>query len=96
MTGTANRLPSKAMLALARIILAALALPFKSKGRLEAENAILRQQIIVLRRQVHGRVKLTVARRDVHAHLAVADVQTSCAVSSVCTSKLPSSLRATQ
>ncbi len=41
------------------IVLAALALPFKSKGRLEAENAILRQQIMVLRRQVHGRVKLT-------------------------------------
>ncbi len=47
------------MLALMWIVLAALALPFKSKGGLEAENAILRQQIIVLRRQVHGRVKLT-------------------------------------
>jgi hypothetical protein len=47
------------MLALVWMILAALALPFRSKGRLEAENAILRQQVIVLRRQVHGRVKLT-------------------------------------
>ncbi len=47
------------MLALIWIVLAALALPFKSKRRLEAENAILRQQIIVLRRQVRGRVKLT-------------------------------------
>ncbi len=34
------------------MILAAFALPFRSKGRLEAENAILRQQVIVLRRQV--------------------------------------------
>ncbi len=47
------------MLAVIWIVLAGLALPFKSKGRLEAENAILRQQIMVLRRQVHGRVKLT-------------------------------------
>jgi transposase InsO family protein len=47
------------MLAVIWIVVATLALPFKSKGRLEAENAILRQQIIVLRRQVHGRVKLT-------------------------------------
>ncbi len=46
------------MLAVIWIVLAALALPFKSKGRLEAENAILRQQIIVLRHQVQGRVKL--------------------------------------
>ncbi len=47
------------MLALIWIVVTGLALPFKSKGRLEAENAILRQQIIVLRRQVHGRVRLT-------------------------------------
>ncbi len=47
------------MLGVIWIVLAALALPFKSKGRLEAENAILRQQVIVLRRQVRGRVKLT-------------------------------------
>jgi hypothetical protein len=37
------------MLALIWIVVTGLALPFKSKGRLEAENAILRQQIIVLR-----------------------------------------------
>ncbi len=32
---------------------------FKSKSRLEAENAALRQQLIVLRRKVPGRVPLT-------------------------------------
>ena len=32
---------------------------FKSKARLEAENAALRQQLIVLRRKVPGLVKLT-------------------------------------
>jgi transposase InsO family protein len=36
-----------------------LASPFKSKSRLEAENAALRHQLIVLRRKVHGRVRLT-------------------------------------
>jgi hypothetical protein len=39
--------------------LAVLASPFKSKLRLEAENAVLRQQLIVLRRRLHGRVRLT-------------------------------------
>src|SRR5438094_1333372 len=33
--------------------------PFKSKSRLEAENAALRHQLIVLRRRVSGRVRLT-------------------------------------
>ena len=32
---------------------------FKSKSRLEAENAALRQQLTVLRRKVRGRVRLT-------------------------------------
>jgi hypothetical protein len=39
--------------------LAILASPFKSKLRLEAENAVLRHQLIVLRRRPHGRVQLT-------------------------------------
>jgi len=33
--------------------------PFKSKSRLEAENAVLRLQLAVLRRKVRGRVQLT-------------------------------------
>jgi hypothetical protein len=37
----------------------ALATPFKSKTRLEAENAVLRHQLIVLRRRLQGRVRLT-------------------------------------
>ncbi len=40
-------------------VLAVLASPFKSKSRLEAENATLRHQVMVLRRQVRGRVYLT-------------------------------------
>jgi len=40
------------MIALVCFVLAS---PFKSKSRLEAENAALRQQLIVLRRKVRGR-----------------------------------------
>jgi transposase InsO family protein len=40
-------------------VLAVLASPFKSKIRLEAENAVLRHQPIVLRRKLKGRVQLT-------------------------------------
>jgi hypothetical protein len=40
-------------------VLAAVASPFKSKIRLEAENAVHRHQLIVLRRRPHGRVRLT-------------------------------------
>jgi len=39
-------------------VMAALTSPFKSKIRLEAENAVLRHQLIVLRRKLRGRVKL--------------------------------------
>jgi hypothetical protein len=41
-----------AMIALICFVLAVLASPFKSKSRLEAENAVLRHQLIVLRRKV--------------------------------------------
>src|SRR5680860_409811 len=47
------------MLALLCFVLAVLASPFKSRSRLEAENAALRHQLIVLRRKVQGRVRLT-------------------------------------
>ncbi len=47
------------MVALLCFVLALLASPFKSKSRLEAENATLRHQLIVLRRKVQGRVRLT-------------------------------------
>ena len=39
--------------------LAVLASPFKSKLRLEAENAVLRHQLNILRRRLYGRVRLT-------------------------------------
>jgi hypothetical protein len=40
------------MIGLFCFVLAVLALPFKSKWRLEAENVVLRHQLIVLRRAV--------------------------------------------
>jgi hypothetical protein len=47
------------MIALIRFVLAVLASPFKSKSRLEAENAVLRHQLIVLRRKLKDRARLT-------------------------------------
>src|SRR6266481_6359118 len=47
------------MIALFYFVVAVLASPFKPKSRLEAENAALRHQLIVLRRKLHGRVRLT-------------------------------------
>jgi transposase InsO family protein len=46
------------MIGLLCFVLAILASSFKSKLRLEAENAVLRHQLIVLRRSLHGRVRL--------------------------------------
>jgi len=47
------------MIGLLCFALAVLASPFKSKLRLEAENAVLRHQLNVLRRRLRGRVRLT-------------------------------------
>jgi transposase InsO family protein len=47
------------MIALICFVLAVLASSFKSKSRLEAENAVLRHELIVLRRKVRGRAQLT-------------------------------------
>src|ERR1700722_14625244 len=47
------------MIGLLCFALAVLALPFKSKLRLEAENAVLRHQLNVVRRRLHGRVRLS-------------------------------------
>src|ERR1700686_2924313 len=47
------------MIGLLCFVLAILASPFKSKLRLEAENAMLRHQLMILRRRVRGRVRLT-------------------------------------
>jgi len=47
------------MVALICFVLTVLALPFKSKSRLEAENAALRHQLTVLRRKVRGRAQLS-------------------------------------
>src|SRR5260221_7183395 len=47
------------MIGLLCFVLAILASPFKSKLRLKAENAVLRRQLIVLKRRLHGRVRMT-------------------------------------
>ena len=47
------------MIALLSFFLTILASPFKSKSRLEAENAALRHQLTVVQRNLRGRVQLT-------------------------------------
>ena len=47
------------MIGLLCFVVAVLASPFKSKIRLEAENAALRHQLVVLRRKLNGRARLT-------------------------------------
>src|SRR5262245_44234301 len=47
------------MIALLWFLLTLFASPLKSKSRLEAENAALRYQLIVLRRKMRGRIRLT-------------------------------------
>jgi hypothetical protein len=47
------------MIALLCFFLTLFASPFKSKSRLEAENAALRHQLIVVQRKMRGRVHLT-------------------------------------
>src|ERR1700730_7735735 len=47
------------MIGLLCFVMTVLTSPFKSKLRLEAENAVLRQQLNVLRRRPNGRVQLT-------------------------------------
>ena len=47
------------MIALLCFFLTLFTSPFKSKSRLEAENAALRHQVIVLERRVSGRVQFT-------------------------------------
>jgi hypothetical protein len=47
------------MIALILLFLNLVASPFKSKSRLEVDNAALRHQLIVMQRKVRGRVQLT-------------------------------------
>src|SRR6478752_9686135 len=57
------------MIGLLCFALAVLASPFKSKLRLEAENAALRHQLIVLRRKLPGRVRLANSDRGFFVQL---------------------------
>jgi hypothetical protein len=47
------------MIALLCFLLTLFASPLKSRSRLEAENAALRYRLIVLRRKVRGRIRLS-------------------------------------
>ena len=47
------------MIALIQFMFAMLAAPFRSKSQLEAENAALRQQLIVLQRKMKGRIAIS-------------------------------------
>src|SRR5262247_85570 len=47
------------MIGLFCFVLAVLTSPFKSRLRVEAENAVLRHQLMVLRRRLQGRIRLT-------------------------------------
>jgi hypothetical protein len=47
------------MMELLWFVLAVLTSPFKLRLRLEAENAALRHQLMVLRRRLRGRIRLT-------------------------------------
>src|SRR4029077_5560021 len=47
------------MIGLLCFVVAVMASPFRWKIRLEAENATLRHQLVVLRRQLKGRARLT-------------------------------------
>jgi hypothetical protein len=47
------------MIALLCFVLNVVVSPFKSKSRLEAENAALRHRVVMLRRMVPGRMRLT-------------------------------------
>jgi hypothetical protein len=51
------------MVALLCFFLRLLASPLRSNSRLEAENAALRQQLIVLQRKVRGRAEFTNGER---------------------------------
>ena len=59
------------MFALLCFVLAVLVLPFKARSRLEAENAMLRHQLNVLRRKVRGRILLTNSDRWFFVQLCV-------------------------
>jgi ATP-dependent exoDNAse (exonuclease V) alpha subunit len=59
------------MIALLLLALNLLAALFKSKSGLEAENAALRQQLIVLRRKVKGRIQLNRSDRLFFVQLCV-------------------------
>src|SRR3954465_9098791 len=57
------------MIGLLWSILAILISPCRSNARLEAENAVLRHQLLVLRRKCRGRVRLTNCDRWIFVQL---------------------------
>jgi hypothetical protein len=62
------------MVAFLLFLLNLLDLSFKSKSQLAAENAALRQQVIVLQRKVRGQVQLTGSERLFFIQLSLVSV----------------------
>ena len=62
------------MIGLLCLFLVLVTAPCKSKSRLEAENAALRHQLIVLRRKMQGRVRLTNSDRWFFIQLSMVPV----------------------
>jgi len=66
------------MIALFCLCLALFVSPLKSKSRLEAKNAALRHQLIMLRRKVRGRVRLTGGDRFLHPAVSMVSDHPQC------------------
>jgi hypothetical protein len=66
------------MIALFCLCLALFVSPLKSKSRLEAKNAALRHQLIMLRRKVRGRVRLTDGDRFLHPAVSMVSDHPQC------------------
>jgi hypothetical protein len=63
------------MVALLSLFLNLLISPLKSTSRLEAENAALRQQLVVLQRKVRGRIQFAIGDRlFLHSAVSVISV----------------------
>ena len=81
-----NRLTSAAMIALLCFFLTPFASPFKSKSRLEAENAALRHQPIVLQRRVR-RNRSRRLRRAARPHPHAGDCHSRCGITTAAASQ---------
>jgi hypothetical protein len=66
------------MVALLRFLLKLLLSPLRPAGRLEAENAALRQQVIILQRKMRGRIEFTHGDRFFFIQLPLVSLGSEC------------------